>query len=108
MATFYGAMSNEYGESQLSTKFYSSIEDAVFDSEIEYGDILEYGYTFDNGDDLNIVPKCVKRYLVNTIDNYELLGFLDDRGKEMTPENFMVFNRSDEGYENMFTIVSLS
>ena len=105
---FYGAVSNDYGNQHFSQRFYSSIEDAILNEDIEYGHILKYGYSFDSGDDLNIVPKLLKSFRVVNIENYELFEFLEDDDREMTPENYMVFNRSDEGHENMFTIVSLS
>lgn len=107
-ATFYGVMDSYGGESFFSTKFYGSIEDAILDADIEYGDVLEYYYTFDNVDDLNIVPKCLRYLAVNTIELHEIFGFLKDVGKEMTPENYMVFTRTDIDEPDMLTIVSLS
>ena len=107
-ALFYGVMDSYAGETFFSPKFYSSIEDGILDADIEYGDVLEYYYTFDNPDDLNIVPKCLRYLAVNTIELYELAEFLRDLDKDMTPENFMVFTRSNLDEPDMLTIVSLS
>lgn len=107
-ALFYGVMDSYGGESFFSTKFYSSIEDGILDADIEYGDVLEYYYTFDNADDLNIVPRCLRYLAVNTIELHEISEFLKDVDKEMTPENFMVFTRTEVDAPDMLTIVSLS
>lgn len=107
-ALFYGVMDSYAGETFFSPKFYSSIEDGILDADIEYGDVLEYYYTFDNVDDLNIVPKCLRYLAVNTIELHEISEFLRDLGKEMTPENFMVFTRTEVDEPDMLTIVSLS
>lgn len=109
MIKFYGIVDGMDWNNGLDQQFFSSIEDAVFRGGAEFGDIIEYNiedYEYPNPP--SSPPVKVKSYGVSTIENYELFGFLEDEGKEMTPENFMVFNRSDKGYENMFTIVSLS
>jgi hypothetical protein len=108
MIKFYGFIESTDWNNGLRQEFFTSIEDAVFRGGAESGEIVEYNiddYEWPNPP--SSTPVRVKSYDVSTIENYELFEFLEDR-PEMSEENYMVFNRSDEGYENMFTIVSLS
>lgn len=108
MIKFYGVVDGMDWNNGLDHQFFGSIEDAVFRGGAEFGDIVEYNIAdYEYPSVPNSTPVKVKSYMVSTIENYELFEFLEDK-PEMTPENYMVFNRSDEGYENMFTIVSLS
>ena len=108
MIKFYGFVDSMDWNNGLDHQFFDSIEDAIFRGGAESGDIIEYNIEdYEWSTPPSSVPVRVKSYRVRTIENYELFEFLEDR-PEMSEENYMVFNRSDEGYENMFTIVELS
>lgn len=95
---FYGVADYDFdGSDRLRNIFHDSIEDAITAPDFENGSIV----VFDG-----MPPRMVDSHSVSMIELYELNEYLID-SPEMNEDNYMVFERNDEGNEGMLTIITL-